>query len=386
MRYAIFSCAFIFAVCLSATGSLSSKLCSCAADAAALRDYDSLPTDRFFPSPEVTSIVRDRAHETIHLSLTVVGDKRGDFRKQDLYSLNGGKSWVRAATRQVKFTEVSLSSTIYRLPLKGTGLERSQDGGQHWRQSLLRVNGLSSQQFVLEKSGVSFSGFQLSLAAIHPRNPSTVFACLMVLPKLDSKGLPVAQAQYLPGIYASYDGGDNWKLFSTELRGASLEGNCRLGIDPSNPDIMLGHAPTGIVISRDGGKKWAAVGDSAKMEKPATVKGYAEERARLEAEGHKPGRVWPFDWTYLSVIEIYFDPSDDNVIYLVTNKGLYKTEDNAQSWCLLDTGTPILFDVEHVYIDPANSRRVFVGTSTRVLVSDDAGCHFRLFFDSERSS
>jgi len=225
---------------------------------------------------------------------------------------------------------------------------------------------------------------EVGLAAVHPQNPATIYACFEVqFRRRKESGVMERMPQDLPGIYVSYDAGDNWSLLSSELRGFSAEGHCTLGINPSNPNMMIAHGRKGVVISRDGGRKWSPVGQQAELEKPAPLKGYAEALAERKRRGLKLERQWPFDWTYLIIMQIEFDPDSEKAVYLVTNKGVFKSEDGARSWCLLDTGTWILFGVGPLYIDPMNPKRIFLGTDKRVLVSEDAGCHFRIFFDWE---
>lgn len=146
--------------------------------------------------------------------------------------------------------------------------------------------------------------------------------------------------------------------------------------------MMVLHGGSGLIITHDGGKNWAPVGDQFELEGPAHLKGYIEALNRLKSKGITPPKQWPYDWTYLVVMSVVFEPRSGSVLYLVTNKGLFKTQDGGRSWCLICTGDNSLFGVGSIFIDRRNTNRIFVGSKNKIFVSKDGGCHFETFFDA----
>jgi len=147
---------------------------------------------------------------------------------------------------------------------------------------------------------------------------------------------------------------------------------------------MFLHGRSGLSVTRDGGKTWAPVGDQLHLEKAAHLKGYDEAANRLKSKNIVPPKQWPYDWTYLVIMSVVFEPRSDTVIYLVTNKGLYVTHDGGGSWCLIFTGQKTLFGVGSIFIDERNPSRLFVGSGAKIFYSKDRGCHFAEFLDSAK--
>ena len=359
--------------------------CSCGSAPSEVFQYDGMPADTFFPAPSVLDVSRTGEQEIVRVTYSVY-HRDGKDEEVVIHTADGGRTWVKDRQRPSGPLEISRPPLVYRF-VEGDVLERSTDGGNHWGRPQLRINGRSPGEFTRELTARDDAHLQVSLAAVHPQNPTTIYGCFQVLfGRKKESGVVERMPQELPGIHVSSDAGDNWSLLSSELRGFSSEGYCTLGINPSNPNMMIAHGRRGVVISRDGGRKWNPVGQQAELERPAPLKGYAEALAERTRRGLELERQWPFDWTYLIITQIEFDPHSEKAVYLVTNKGVFKSEDGTRSWCLLDAGIWTLLGVGPLYIDPTNPKRIFLGTNKRVLVSEDAGCHFRTFFDWEQYS
>src|SRR5713101_212195 len=359
------------------------RLCSCGMASSEGVYYEAPSADLATPDPRVVAISREGDREAIEVAIDVEHGRKA-LRETLIRTLNDGRTWVRESTREKRFQEFSQSPVLYRVPLPGVGLERSSDNGKHWRQSLLQVNSQVSAKSQRQSVSTDSSDLRLEVAAIHPENPDILYGCFSEIPRPGSPSSASRESRDLHGVYVSNDGGDHWSLFFEERRRSSIEEPCLLRINPSNSEIMVTHGQSGLVITRDGGKNWTLAGDQSDLEKPAHLKGYREQLARLKAKGLASAQEWPFDWTYLIVTDVLFDSSQDSVIYLVTNKGLYKTKDGAHTWCLMDTAIETLFGVRSLYIDKSTRGRLFVGTANQVLVSDDGGCHFRTFLESDK--
>jgi hypothetical protein len=364
---------------------LESHSVPCGLDISRVTYYNAPPSDSFFPEPQVDEVSMNGGRSLVRIEY-VVPNQSGDDVNVIVRNADIGGMWIQESkrTREHEFNRMSSHSTVYRLNEDFT-FERSVDGGNQWTKPALRVGGESLASFSQRLTPRADVTLTMDLAAIHPSDPNTIFGCFHSSRKRTNERAQAGAAIRNPGgIYVSHDGGENWVLFSDKLRGFSPDESCVLGIAPSDPDIMVGHGISEVAITRDGGKNWTAVGQHAELEAPAPLKGYVESLAEIKKKGLKPTAEWPFGWTYLRIVQIAFQPNDVNTFYLVTNKGIYKTQDGAKSWRLLDTGVWSLFGLHSLYIDPTNSRRIFVGTNTKVLVSDDAGCHFSTFFDYDQ--
>jgi hypothetical protein len=296
---------------------------------------------------------------------------------------DGGRTWQPDPQfHETPFLHSETLSVVYKASQNGL-LQRSLDNGVHWVECKFNVNGLSPQRFAATASHNDRGILNFSLSTIDPRTPATIYGNFWVGigPKVDAEtysGSPVA----LPGVYVSHDAGDTWTMFAPDLRSLTANEMTQLGIDPSNPQKMIGHARSGMVITTDGGKTWQPVGQQSELEIPAELRGRKEALEALVKSGGTSFAPLHPDIAHLLIQQVAFQPGNSNVIYLVTNKGLYKSADSARTWCLIYTGTPpLLFGIRSLFFDPEDANRLYVGTAKTVLVSDDGGCHFRTFFD-----
>lgn len=372
------------AISLAIPFSLPEKKCRCGMEPDRVVYYQAPPADVSFPNPHIESISKVGETETFRVAYTAAHRNIGDTETL-IHSSDGGLRWVIENTQPRQLPIFSAPILIYRLAGNEEDvLERSRDGGAHWERPQVRVNGKASEQFAQEAAGNVAAYLSIGLAAVSPRSPERVYACLEVKSKPNVKSNEWFSPKDIPGMYVSSDGGDNWLELSSELDGFSSEGYCTLGISQSNPDRMIAPGRKGLVISGDGGKTWKAVGEQAVLERPAEIQEHAEAPTSTKQHGHMPGREWTPGWAHLNIKQIVFQLDDENVIYLVTNKGLYKTEDGALTWCLLDTGISRLYGIGSVFVDDSRPGHLFLQSNTKLLVTEDGGCHFKTFFDWDK--
>lgn len=363
------------------------KPCACGLEPGDEIDYDGPISDDFSPEPRVAAISDESGKKTIRIELSI---PNAQSSIQDVFfrTSNFGRTWVKEKTKITKLPE--FSDTIeyyhppmrYKLPLAGGSLQRSPDDGKHWSRALLRLGSPPASETSEYSIETNHSYLRLELAAIHPSSPTILYGCFSAVTELEKSATPPQRVRSLAGVYMSRDGGDHWSLFSNDFRRRSFEEPCLLGINPYNPNIMLLHGQSGLIITRDGGKNWTPAGEQLQLEEPAHLRGYKEALEGLKSKSILPQKPWPFDWTFLAITNIVFEPRSEDVIYLVTNKGLYCTRDSGQTWCLLVTGDKTLFGVGSVFIDESNPSLLFVGSKGKILISKDGGCHFGVFFDS----
>lgn len=287
-------------------------------------------------------------------------------------SKDGGVSWARSAEDTIWNLNVlgaplinapSDKRVIYRIVGNLLLYLRSQDGGKSWRLPRYEVDGLSKEDFAMGIAKTSGYRAWFELAAIHPKQPLTLYATIRVSPwaePLNSVPLPV---YFQKGMFVSKDGGETWNKFSDSLSVLSV-----LGISPSNSTIMYGTGQGGLVRTENGGKSWEPVGQQKELN--AIVRYTAEK-----TENIKPGRE-----VRLEVRQIAFDPEKPEIVYVVANKGIFRTLNAGRSWFLLDLGFDALNSVNSLEVNTVNPKEIFVGTSFGVLKSSDQGCSFEAVF------
>jgi hypothetical protein len=346
--------------------------------------YSSIPSEDAFPQPIVVrTLMRSNGQETIWVRYALP-TSNGNTSNHAAVSEDGGRTWKL----DVEYREVGLmGSNTKSIAYQYNGidlLQRSLDGGNHWTNCKFNVAGLTARGFTRKVAHSEVATLHFALSAIHPRNPTTIYGAFSVwVPSTSDKDVQ-ARTYDLPGLYVSHDAGDNWTIFASNLKGSDPDEAPVLGIDPSNAERMLGHATSGVVMTTDGGRSWKPIGQQAALEAPAEIEG---RREAIAARGTDGESIPPHpEFTHLVVYQFGFDPTDSNLVYMVTNKGLYKSDDAAHLWCLLDLDKPKLSEVRSVIFDTSNSSRLFLGTRNKVMVSDDGGCSFRTLFDWDRYS
>jgi hypothetical protein len=344
--------------------------------------YDSMPSESNGPEPRVARISKQNNREVIWVTYSYPAPNGRDDVTRAVRSQNGGRTWrLDPKYRDTGFLNPEKAAVVYKEG-ENTLLSKSLDGGAHWTDCQFNVDGLSAQQLVSKVAHNDRAALGFTLSAIHPHDPATIYGIFKV-GKIPSKTYPGTYEKVidLPGVYVSHDAGDHWFIFAPNLSGTNPNERTQLGIDPSDPKRMIGHGKSGLVMTTDGGKSWSPVGQQADLEAPAELKGRREELARRPDGASIP--PYP-EFTYLALLQVEFQRGNSNVIYLVTNKGLYKTEDSARTWRLIYAGAPSYYELNSLWIDRENPSRLFLGTRKKVLISEDAGCHFKTLFDWDR--
>ena len=269
---------------------------------------------------------------------------------------------ITPGVRLVKAT--SDSKHLYRY-LSELGLYlRSKDGGETWALPQYNVEGESSGRFASEVAGRRGYIVSAHMMALDPHDPLRLFATLWVVPwtaLFHPTNLP---SHLVPGTFVSSDGGENWAKFTDAL----LADN-PMGIHPANSHVFWGRGREGIVRSNDGGKHWYLAGDQTEMLSHPVVR-----------EPGSPGGTAVLESRGLEVIQFVPDPNDREAVFVVTNKGVYRTLDGGNSWVRLRIGAPELDGIHNLALTPSNASQVVVGTTHGILYSDDRGCHFRQIY------
>ena len=279
-----------------------------------------------------------------------------DQQRPDTVWAGTGESWTR-------------NSVSY-----GKGLYRSTDAGQTWT-----LMGLDSTE-------------RISMIAIHPKNPATVFVA--------APG-PLFHDSPQRGLFRTTDFGKTWQ---NVLPGDLRTGCTDVLIHPKNPKLMLASMWTfrrtpfsfssggplgGVYRSTDGGSTWSKItaglptGDIGRVALARSPKNPELVFASIEAKesgmyvSKDGGKTWSKRYTgsAVDIRPFYFsrivcDPSNDSVLYKCGIQ-LYRSDDQAATFT--QTANSAHSDHHAVWIDPKNSDHIMIGTDGGVHESFNKG-------------
>lgn len=293
------------------------------------------------------------------------------FNQKELTSIDLGRSWrPEPPLRPVPYSSVLPGRALIQSPsdpniqyryIQDVGLYlRSEDAGEKWLLPKFNIQGESRGQFSIHFGANEFYAAEFHLLTINPKEPKHIYATVVLEPwnaMIFTEGpLPPIQ---VPGVYHSLNGGENWEKFPDAPTGATT-----LAISAVNPSLMYAGGSAGIFRSEDAGKKWSASGQNDLLVK----------RPRMEWEEHAESAEEPAGFNF-EVSQLVLDPHDPAIIFIVSNKGFYRSVDGGGSWCLLNLGLDVLGSSNSLAINPEKSEEIFLGTSRGVFYSNDRGNH-----------
>ncbi len=213
---------------------------------------------------------------------------------------------------------------------KNRGLYKSTNGGDTWEKIL----------YVDEKTGCAD-------IVIDPTNANVLFASMWQFRRMpysfDSGGKG-------SGLYKSTDGGKTWKEIKNGLPSKPF-GRIALALAPSDPKQMIAiveSTNTGLYISSDAGETWKS--QSATMNVTAR----------------------PF---YFSTIAI--DPKDPKRVYRPAFNFSYSSDGGYSFTDASYDATWVHSDMHAIWINPANTNIMYVGTDGGLYVSLDRGVNWQ---------
>ncbi len=266
----------------------------------------------------------------------------------------------------------------------GDGVYKSFDGGKTWKKS-----GLDNTR-------------QISRIVIHPKNPDIVYVAAQ-----GAINGPTTDR----GVYKSTDGGQTWRkvLYVNDLTGCS-----ELSMDYHNPRVLYaamwhhqrlpwkvisGGPGSGLYKSTDGGETWEKIHNGLPKElgkmavavcrsNPEKVYALIESDSEKEQGGLFVSSNGGKNWTKVSsdhrlvqrawyYIEVYPDPQNDNVVYVLSAPFL-KSIDGGKTW---ETISGPHGDYHDMWINPYNPKNFAIADDGGVGITFNGGATFSTIYN-----
>ena len=235
-------------------------------------------------------------------------------------SSDTGARWTRFAGELTRTRVISLaidpklSATVFAGTM-GDGTYKSPDGGRNWHQFNSGI----------QKGTISAIVNQI---VFNPRGTEMVYAATTV------------------GVFRSINGGRQW----VERMAGMNEVNfvVSLALDPQNPSVLYAGTTGGVYRTTNGTESWV---------KKST--GMVAADAKMASMA-------------LGVNSLAVDPTNSDVVYAGTTKGLYKSMDQGEHWVKLEGSVQDSY-VSAIQIDPSHPSTLYLATSDRVQKSEDSG-------------
>jgi photosystem II stability/assembly factor-like uncharacterized protein len=183
------------------------------------------------------------------------------------------------------------------------------------------------------------------------------------------------------GLFESKDAGSTWTRIPLPRAFSAVRG---FGICRNAPERMIVGTLEGVYVSSDGGQTWRLVGGSELQKAESVAIDPIDYRFlyvgtwRLGYKSSDFGKTWmrvdkgmPLDSDIFSISISIRDP---NIVYSSACSGVYRSENRAQSWKRLRI-LPDRFTIRArvVSVDPQNPHKVYSGTTEGLFVSGNDG-------------
>ncbi len=283
----------------------------------------------------VRALTIDSQHpDTLYVGLVDMGD--GGLFKTN----NGGEQWNYLPPFQSTYAIVidpQNSDRVY------AGMWRSTDSGVSW----VNMEGIGS--------GIGIRSF-----AVDPINTNFIYAG--------------GSAQ---GIWKSIDYGENWEAINNGIPIESIHGTITsIAINPLNSStLIIGTYRDGMYKSYNGGENWDYIGFTRVKDvvfdgNDTTIVYAVEGSSGSILKSIDSGDNW-FSTGLSGMEKIKIDPSNSQILY-AAGYGIYKSSNGGSSWS--DVGNGFFGWSKYIWaieINPKNPNEVYIGTEVGVYKSED---------------
>ncbi|MBA3665854.1 MAG: glycosyl hydrolase [Bacteroidetes bacterium] len=235
---------------------------------------------------------------------------------------------------------------------KHRGLYKSENGGETWEKIY----------YIDDKTGCAD-------LLIDPTNPKILFISMW---QFRRQPYSFNSGGTTSGLYKSLDGGKTWKEIKNGLP-AKPFGRIAMTLAPSDPKQMLAIVEsnnTGLYISSDGGETWKSQSatlnvcarpfyfstiifdpkDPKRVYRPAFTFAYSSDGGYSFSGASGDG-----GWVHSDMHALWINPAHTNIMYLGTDGGVYMSVDKGITW-QFNHGLPVgqFYHVAHDMQDPYN--------------------------------
>ncbi len=231
-----------------------------------------------------------------------------------------GATWTRFAGELTRTRVISLaidpklSATVFAGTM-GDGTYKSPDGGRTWH--LYNAG--------IQKGTISAIVNQV---VFNPRGTEMVYAGTTV------------------GVFRSMDGGRNWVERMTGMTEVNFV--VSLVMDPQRPNVLYAGTTGGVYRTINGTESWEK-----------KTEGMVAADAKMASMA-------------IGVNGLAVDPTNSDVVYAGTTKGLYKSMDQGEHWDKIQGSIQDSY-ISAIQVDPSQSSTLYMATSDRVQKSEDSG-------------
>ncbi len=189
------------------------------------------------------------------------------------------------------------------------------------------------------------------------------------------------------GVARSVDGGRTFEL----LKGIAGESVRALAIAPSNPDVLVVGAISGVFRSDDGGDSWRRISPPGHAELRNVESVAIDPRNPQVAyvgTWHLPwktldgGKTWKLIHTGMiddsDVFTITLDRRSPSIVYATACSGIYRSADAAARWAKVRGIPGSSRRTRALAQDASVADRIYAGTTEGLFVSEDATATWRL--------
>lgn len=301
----------------------------------------------------------------------VIGQGRGSGYKQYKRWEYKMERFVNADGRILNFSKLNWDA-----------IEALQSENSSTTRSMSNWTSMGPFNYSNGNSGYNGGLGRVNVIAFHPTDPNTIYL-----------GTPSG------GIWKTTDGGSTWAPFSDQLASIGVSG---IVVDHSAPNtvyILTGDGDgadtysIGIMKSTDGGATWNTTGLTWNVTN--FVRGY---KLRMHPTNSnimfvvtnagifKTTDGWN-TWTNVqggSFRDIEFKPGDPTTMYATTSNSFYRSTNTGTNWSLVSTGLPSGENRAEIAVTPANANYVYYlagpatssGFYTGLFRSTDSGLSF----------